>query len=357
MPRKKNSRVNRAFSRDALAAVCLLPERMFAEAYGMQTVEVDAAYALQDFYHFKDNGSRVLAVAHLDTVVRPKERKVGFHGSSAGPVVQSGALDDRLGAYIVLELLPALGIRHDVLLTTGEESGQSTAQHFEPGKDYDWMIEFDRGGTDVVMYQYDDRATREAVRASGAVVGEGIFSDIAYLEHLEVKGFNWGVGYRDYHSVRGHAYLNETLGMVRRYLRFHEQNAGTAMPHVPQDDDLWYLGGSRKSGGRRGADPWYYRGSALACDFCGRNAVDDATLYCTACRRCQECGDDELDCLCYVPQHLLKDLLRDRVARIAAPPEEQECEGCTSQAPCAYCAEYLDSLRHRALEAAQPDGG
>lgn len=115
----------------------------------------------------------------------------------------------------------------------GEESGMSTAQHFQPGKQYDWMIEFDRGGTDVVMYDYDDPEVREMVREAGADVGQGIFSDICYLEHLGIKGFNWGVGYRDYHYPRAHAYLDDTFSMVAKYLRFHERNEGTTMPHFP----------------------------------------------------------------------------------------------------------------------------
>ena len=47
-------------------------------------------------------------------------------------MVHSGALDDRLGAYIILDLLPKLGINVDVLLTVGEEQGRSTANFFAP---------------------------------------------------------------------------------------------------------------------------------------------------------------------------------------------------------------------------------
>lgn len=279
MPRKPRSparRARAAFSRDDLERICTMPERDFADAFGMQTVTVKQE-APADFYHFRDNGSRVLAVAHLDTVAPADQRAAHFANSEAGRVVFSRALDDRLGAYIILCLLPALGITYDWLLTTGEEWGQSTAAFFDAPKTYDWIIEFDRGGTDVVMYQYDDFGTRQAVRAAGAEVGQGIFSDICYLEHLGVKAFNWGTGYRDYHSVRSHAFLSDTFTMVGQYLRFHELHTGTAMPHWPT---------SRADG----------------CVVCaGIGTVDAATAVCSECQFCQDCISPVGECDCFTP--------------------------------------------------------
>jgi hypothetical protein len=176
--------VERAFSRKALRQVCEASEDSFGDAYDMQVVHVPDQRAPHNFYYYKDNGSSVLAVAHL-------------------------------------------------------ESGLSTAAYFDPpkGKEYDYMIEFDRGGTDVVMYQYEDAEVRQLVKNAGARVGEGSFSDISYLGHLEIKGFNWGVGYQDYHGPRAHAYLDDTFAMVARYLTFAEQNEGVFMPHYYTDED------------------------------------------------------------------------------------------------------------------------
>lgn len=232
VPRAPARKVRRAFSRETLARVCTMHETDFAKAYGMTRYPARQAPPA-DFYLHRDNGSNILAVAHLDTVVPHTQRGCRFLDTVAGgSVVYSGALDDRLGAYIILDLLPALGIQHDILLTVGEESGRSTAAFFDsPSKDYDWIIEFDRGGTDVVMYQYDDAATADLVWDCGARVGEGIFSDICYLEHLGVKAFNWGVGYRDYHGTRSHAWLDDTYLMVAQYLNFHAANAGKYLYH------------------------------------------------------------------------------------------------------------------------------
>ena len=242
---RDDQKIRAEFDRDALKRVCEMHEREFGDHYDMTRVKIADVSGPEDYYYFLDRGASVLAVAHLDTVVGHKQRTATFIDTEAGEVVHSGALDDRLGAYIILELLPRLGIDVDVLLTVGEESGQSTAEFFAPDKSYDWMIEFDRGGTDVVMYQYDDDNTRAAVREVGARVGDGSFSDIAFLEHLGIKGYNWGVGYQDYHSVRGHAYLDDTFMMVEYFVEFHRQNDGVFMPH--EQSDPWYTKRSSSS--------------------------------------------------------------------------------------------------------------
>lgn len=231
-------KIRRAIDREALTRICEMDEELFGDAYDMRTVEVEQK-SPADYFHYRDNGSSILAVAHLDTVVPRYQRKCAFVDTAGGPVVYSGGLDDRLGAYIILDLLPSLGITHDVLLTVGEEQGRSTAEFFDAPKHYDWIIEFDRGGTDVVTYDYGDADTDYLVERAGAKVGMGSFSDISYMEHLGVKAFNWGVGYRDYHSPRAHAYLHDTSLMVAKYLRFHSEMAGTYLPHVKRSRDVW----------------------------------------------------------------------------------------------------------------------
>jgi hypothetical protein len=227
------------FNPKALKRICEMDERKFAKTYRMDVTKVPQQ-SPDDFFAFKDNGSSILAVAHLDTVGLPHQRTAHFTETEAGLVVHSRALDDRLGAYIILDMLPKLGIEVDVLLTVGEESGRSTAQFFEAPKQYNWMIEFDRGGTDVVMYDYEDEDVIEMVLDTGAKVGDGIFSDICYLDHLDIKGFNWGVGYRDYHGPRAHAYLNDTFEMVGYFDEFYSVWSDTHLPHVPAPTYPWW---------------------------------------------------------------------------------------------------------------------
>jgi hypothetical protein len=266
-----------AFSPTALKHICEMHEDDFAEAFEMVYVPV-LQKEPDDFYLFRDNGSSVLAVAHLDTVGDHWERTARFVETEDGPVIFSRALDDRLGAYVILDLLPALGITYDILLTVGEESGRSTASFFEPDKEYDWVIEFDRGGTDVVMYEYEDRETEELVKATGAKVGVGSFSDICYLEHLGVKAFNWGVGYQQYHGPRAHAFLWDTFSMVAKYLTFHDDNAGTVLPHEPRPSS-WYTSRWYGSGWATEEESQWSSGGdePLECDLVfGAHDHDDA---------------------------------------------------------------------------------
>jgi hypothetical protein len=278
MPNKKKSpkftshparveQVMAAFDRDTLAHICTMDEEDFAAEYGMDTHSVPQL-APEDFYHFKDNGSDILAVAHLDTVAPRWTRTCGFIDTADGEVVFSRSLDDRLGAYIILEMLPKLGINVDLLLTVGEEQGRSTARYFEPSKEYNWMIEFDRGGTDVVMYEYDDAETRDLVRQTGAHVGLGSFTDICYLDHLEIKGFNWGVGYEDYHGPRSHAFLDDTFEMVARFMRFHSTNKNTYLPHdtLAVDRRPWWMADDVEC---RRCGVYYWAGGGEGCPVCG----------------------------------------------------------------------------------------
>jgi hypothetical protein len=247
--RRYQSSLDRIWARFApadLATVCAMDEEDFPLQYGMEVFDGLAQRAPNDWFAFKDNGSDILAVAHLDTVADADARRANFVNTEAGPVVFSRALDDRLGAYTILELLPRLGLNFDVLLTVGEEMGQSTAAFFETTKQYKWIIEFDRGGTDVVLYQYENDDMVSRVKASGARVGVGSYSDVSYMSHVGAKGINWGVGYRDYHGPRAHAYIDDYVAMIAYFLEFHRTNRGVALPHDEKDE--WKtLGGSRGS--------------------------------------------------------------------------------------------------------------
>lgn len=220
-----------AYSQEALKRILEMPERRFASEFEGFTKYVVNQPAPSNFFYHRDSGASILAVAHLDTVAPANARTARFIPTEAGPVVYSRGLDDRLGAYIILDMLPKLGVNVDVLLTVGEEDGESTAAFFEAGQQYNWMIEFDRGGTDVVLYEYEDFALRAKVHAAGARVGHGSFSDISYMEHVGIKGLNWGVGYRDYHGPKAHAYLDDTFMMVDQFLNFYDENRDIVMPH------------------------------------------------------------------------------------------------------------------------------
>jgi hypothetical protein len=150
-------------------------------------------------YAYKNNGASVLAVAHCDFVASVK-RQFGVLRMGGSTTIFSPQLDDRLGVYAILDVLPLLNIPVDILLTEGEETGRSTAQHFKTEKKYKWMVEFDRRGDDAVVYGYGSKEWEEILRTDFPRVGHGSFSDICKLTHLGCRGVNVGIGYQGEHS-------------------------------------------------------------------------------------------------------------------------------------------------------------
>lgn len=176
---------------------------------------------------FIDNRSNVLAIAHLDSVNYLEH----FHviAIDGNDLVFNTHLDDRLGVYVLLELLPQLGIFPDILLTTGEEKGASTGKYFKPSKQYNWMFQFDRSGDDAVHYQYKE--WKPTLLKYFTPVLQGAASDISKMSHLKCMGVNIGVGYYDEHDYRCSANMTETITQVRRFEKMWHDLKDVAFPY------------------------------------------------------------------------------------------------------------------------------
>ena len=191
------------------------------DSYGLRYTTDDN----REFY-FADNHADILAVAHLDTVQQTQQ----FSYNKEEGLIYCSVLDDRLGAYIILEHLRK-ELKYDILLTVDEEQGKSTARSFNPGKKYKWMFSFDRKGTDVVLYQYETPALIKELSKYGFIIGKGNYSDIRELEHLGCKGFNIGTGYYNGHFEEGYAKINETAKNIVKFRNFYNANAGRHFRH------------------------------------------------------------------------------------------------------------------------------
>lgn len=176
---------------------------------------------------FKDRGADILAVAHLDSV-QPFTH-VKFLKLRNQTRVYCPTLDDRLGAYMIIHELADLP--YDILLTTNEEKCMSTAAQFIPPRQYNWMFEFDRGGFDVVMYNYGSIEMEKLLEAENFEVGFGSYTDICELYNLNCKGFNFGVGYYDYHSRNAYANLTGLAIQAKKFRSFFEKHKDTHFPH------------------------------------------------------------------------------------------------------------------------------
>lgn len=185
-------------------------------------------------YVYKDNGSSVLGIAHMDSHGEGIYQNF-YHifPHPAGTRIYTPTLDDRLGVYTILYHLPSKGIKLDWLFTIDEESGSSTADLFADNcpKQYHWMVSFDRTGDDVVLYDYASEELRSLLTSEGFKIGWGSYSCIREMENLKVKGFNIGVGYYDYHGA--YAYLNPTeyKDNLERFVNFYGKHKNTKLIH------------------------------------------------------------------------------------------------------------------------------
>lgn len=190
-------------------------------------------------YIYQRNKSKILAVAHIDTY-GDLDQSINTNNFVVHDfIVHSPQLDDRLGVYMLLKLLPTLGIKTDVLLTDQEEEGKSTAELFVKKQNYNWICEFDRAGTGVVMYQYDDYKTRELIEQYDFEVEKGSNSDISYLESLGIKAFNFGIGYHHQHTNECYANLNETKFTIERFIKFYNENKKNKLVHNVNHMNFW----------------------------------------------------------------------------------------------------------------------
>ncbi len=174
-----------------------------------------------------DNGSPVLGVVHLDTVLNWDIP--GY--DSVTDTVFGPQLDDRLGLWCILDLLPSLGIVSDILLTDSEETGNSTAQYFQPNKKYNWLYQFDRNGMKSALYQYHTDTLANTLESSGLPVEWGTYSDICMLSGLGCAGINIGTGYYNEHMHTCFARLSETRSQVQRFAAFYREHYAVKFPH------------------------------------------------------------------------------------------------------------------------------
>jgi hypothetical protein len=196
-------------------------EELMAEIGGIQKCPNGLNYA------YKPMGHKILAVAHCDSVTCDTD-----HFFTKNGIVWCTRLDDRLGVFAILNVLPVLGIPVDILLTDGEETCNSTAKHFhipELEGRYNWIVQFDRRGTDVVTYQFDEMDPH--IKKHICDPGYGSYSDICELDWLGCAAMNVGVGYHDEHTLGSHAKLWEFRSQMRKFKNFYENMKDTFVEH------------------------------------------------------------------------------------------------------------------------------
>lgn len=183
---------------------------------------------------YKDNGSKILAVAHIDHHDNDYERAFMIDDNT----IEDIRLDDRLGVYTLFKYENKYN--WDILLTDFEEPGNSTAQFFgeriATPKNYNWMVEFDRRGDTIVLYKYDNEVTKSVIEKIGGNYGKGSRSDISYLDYLGVCGFNFGVGYYNEHNDDCHMKIDVYHKQMEIFDKFYKAFKDIKFPYpMPQD--------------------------------------------------------------------------------------------------------------------------
>jgi len=212
-----------------LRKICSMKPTALAEKYGLQEVET-----VRGKYWFQDNGADILAVAHVDSALPFLHYQV--LRLRPDTFIYCPTLDDRLGAYIILDWLPQAGVKIDILLTDNEEKGISTGLYFKPvdGKKYNWMFMFDREGTTVATYDYgDDAVFKRALTNHDFAVLRGTYSCIADMDELGCRGLNIGAGYHQQHTNFCYASRSELIKNLRRFLNFYKAYRSVAFPYEP----------------------------------------------------------------------------------------------------------------------------
>lgn len=194
---------------------------MFMDDWDASIAKTAGAIVLDDnewshhaFIPGKGDDSNILVVAHMDSVAKPSQprfKKQSFYAPT---------VDNRIGFWIATKWLPSIGIYPDVLLTDHEEMASSTAKFFKTEKKYRWMVQFDRMNMDVATYQYGTEEMDKAIESVNMKPTYGSYTCICDLEDLGCAGFNWGVGYRDYHGPGAHVNLDELTHNLRAFKKF-----------------------------------------------------------------------------------------------------------------------------------------
>lgn len=219
---------------NTMRRVCSDSPSALARRYGLTEYDTKSGKAW-----FKDNGANILLVAHLDSC----QPFTHFSLAKLKPDTRifCPTLDDRLGAYVILDYLGKAKVKYDILLTDNEEKRQSTARDFNfPHKrQYNWMAMFDRSGKDVVMYQYENTIAKAALTKHGFTVGKGSYSCIVELDDLGCQGFNFGIGYHDYHTTYAYASRNEIMETLNKFLRFYKEYKNVHFEYKFEEDDYY----------------------------------------------------------------------------------------------------------------------
>ena len=279
-----------------------------------ELIEMRPCEILQDqTYYYQDNNSKVLAVAHADTVLESPHYFRGIVDNE--DCIISAKLDDRLGIYAI-ETLNKQGFKMDVLLTDDEEIMQSTITEFEPPKKYNWIVQFDRRGTGIVQYQYDDNEEFNKALKKVFKIHTGSASDISKISNWKTQAFNIGIAYHDEHKPFSYCIVSDFIDQMNRFKKFYLANKDKHYSHNPRPRSYYYMPNEWRNQAYQSPEfrymkDWREQESETNLSQYGKVSYpkgDQKELQCESClmhtdvlfnfgdmRICRDCWDDYMD--------------------------------------------------------------
>jgi hypothetical protein len=207
--------------------------------------EASAQASYQDkLTKFENGEQKVKPVYYAPSFLSPARRE----GSNR---IVSGALDDRLGVAIILDILPHFmpEFAFDILLTDDEETGNSTARDFsqdylaggEWGEyidsrllNYQFIFEFDRMGVDAATYDFGNSKASNLLSDTGWEESQGSFTDICDLDSFDLWACNFGCGYHNQHTRSCSVDLRELYINLLKFSYFVEELGDTVLYNEPK---------------------------------------------------------------------------------------------------------------------------
>jgi len=242
---------------------------------------------------FFDNGAKVLAVCHLDTVQDPlPSSKINVTEQK----ITATGLGDRLGGYI-LSRLNSWGFECDLLMCDLEESGMSSGQYFETEKEYDWVVEFDRQGCDIAHYGEINAPFKKFIKNIGGGLNYGSFTDLCYLElPNDPVMFNMGIGYYEAHGKNSYAIVDELYYNMLRFSLIYEKFHGTPLK---ADEAAVVYSTGRRSNSWNGYGSGHGVGSKVQTPK--KKATTTKVTIADSCNKCEYYGGGGARGICFLP--------------------------------------------------------
>lgn len=245
----------------------------------------------------KDKVAKILSVGHIDTVINHEDGRFVIEeaessSGSAVHILHSPHNDDRQGIATMMEMFDRHDIVSDLLICDEEETGNTTSREYvswrsevttEEDKDhvptdvrtkeYNWLCEFDRRGTDVATYSYGTGTSEATTTFIDALekhwgknnTSNGSFTDICSLTSLGCKAFNVGVAYQNAHGKNGYFVVEQYAWAFIKFIDFYNEFSERKFEHTPPPPTAYNKSKySYASGGYYGASAGTFQRSKRA---------------------------------------------------------------------------------------------